>query len=217
MESSAINQVGKDISAYSPTTKQYWALWNSLHLRNGVLYRKFESEDGKTFRQLVLPRSRIPEVLKELHGSPTGYFGVASCIEFERFWGLKVTRSRPHFCTTVRWHGRGEVLSAAPSCLTDDGLKSQQELGPKVPLFLLAYRAPFTRLPDIFTIPDAFWPGYSSPLVTCCLVALRIHLHHLEEYVQNLQARFEDVHNLARERINLRTEKMKTRYDTKAT
>ncbi|GFV81608.1 retrovirus-related Pol polyprotein from transposon 412 [Trichonephila clavipes] len=27
-----------------------------------------------------------------------------------------------------------------------------------------------------------------------------------EEYVQNLQARFEDVHNLARERINLRTE-----------
>ncbi|GFX76589.1 retrovirus-related Pol polyprotein from transposon 412 [Trichonephila clavipes] len=38
-----------------------------------------------------------------------------------------------------------------------------------------------------------------------------------EEYVQNLQARFEDVHNLARERIDLRTEKMKTRYDTKAT
>ncbi|GFV35207.1 retrovirus-related Pol polyprotein from transposon 412 [Trichonephila clavipes] len=38
-----------------------------------------------------------------------------------------------------------------------------------------------------------------------------------EEYVQNLQARFEDVHNLARERINLRTEKMKTRHDTKAT
>ncbi|GFW88127.1 retrovirus-related Pol polyprotein from transposon 412 [Trichonephila clavipes] len=37
-----------------------------------------------------------------------------------------------------------------------------------------------------------------------------------EEYVQNLQARFEDVHNLARERINLRTEKMKTRYDTKS-
>ncbi|GFU77260.1 retrovirus-related Pol polyprotein from transposon 412 [Trichonephila clavipes] len=68
----------QDISAYSPTTKQYWALWNSLHLRNGVLYRKFESEDGKTFRwQLVLPRSRIPEVLKELHGSPTGgHFGV---------------------------------------------------------------------------------------------------------------------------------------------
>ncbi|GFX63475.1 retrovirus-related Pol polyprotein from transposon 17.6 [Trichonephila clavipes] len=73
MESSSNKPSWQDISAYSPTTKQYWALWNSLHLRNGVLYRKFESEDGKTFRwQLVLPRSRIPEVLKELHGSPTG-------------------------------------------------------------------------------------------------------------------------------------------------
>ncbi|GFU00556.1 retrovirus-related Pol polyprotein from transposon 17.6 [Trichonephila clavipes] len=72
MESSSNKPSWQDISAYSPTTKQYWALWNSLHLRNGVLYRKFESEDGKTFRwQLVLPRSRIPEVLKELHGSPT--------------------------------------------------------------------------------------------------------------------------------------------------
>ncbi|GFW15556.1 retrovirus-related Pol polyprotein from transposon 297 [Trichonephila clavipes] len=65
MESSSNKPSWQDISAYSPTTKQYWALWNSLHFRNGVLYRKFESEDGKTFRwQLVLPRSRIPEVLK---------------------------------------------------------------------------------------------------------------------------------------------------------
>ncbi|GFW47604.1 retrovirus-related Pol polyprotein from transposon 412 [Trichonephila clavipes] len=53
-------------------------------------------------------------------------------------------------------------------------------------------------------------------LVTCCLVALRIHLHRLRVRAES-QARFEDAHNLARERINLRTEKMKTRYDTKAT
>ncbi|GFW72434.1 retrovirus-related Pol polyprotein from transposon 412 [Trichonephila clavipes] len=92
MESSSNKPSWQDISAYSPTTKQYWALWNSLHLRNGVLYRKFESEDGKTFRwQLVLPRSRIPEVLKELHGSPTGgHFGVMKTLHRvrERFcWG----------------------------------------------------------------------------------------------------------------------------------
>ncbi|GFX81698.1 retrovirus-related Pol polyprotein from transposon 412 [Trichonephila clavipes] len=92
MESSSNKPSWQDISAYSPTTKQYWALWNSLHLRNGVLYRKFESEDGKTFRwQLVLPRSRIPEVLKELHGSPTGgHFGVMKTLHRVRerfFWG----------------------------------------------------------------------------------------------------------------------------------
>ncbi|GFX87450.1 apical endosomal glycoprotein [Trichonephila clavipes] len=89
------------------------------------------------------------------------------------------------------------------------------KMGPeKVPLFSVPQRR--SRDYRIFTHPRCFWPRSSSPFVTCCLVALRIH-HRLEEYVQNLQARFEDVHNLARERINLRTEKMKTRYDTKAT
>ncbi|KFM71818.1 Apical endosomal glycoprotein, partial [Stegodyphus mimosarum] len=38
-----------------------------------------------------------------------------------------------------------------------------------------------------------------------------------EEYIQDLQARFEVMHNFARERVNLATEKMKTRYDTRAT
>ncbi|GFU03438.1 retrovirus-related Pol polyprotein from transposon 412 [Trichonephila clavipes] len=102
MESSSNKTKLADISAYSPTTKQYWALWNSLHLRNGVLYRKFESEDGKTFRwQLVLPRSRIPEVLKELHGSPTGgHFGVMKTLHRvrERFcWG-KVRADVEQWC-----------------------------------------------------------------------------------------------------------------------
>ncbi|GFU58547.1 integrase_H2C2 domain-containing protein [Trichonephila clavipes] len=40
----------QDITPFHPTTKRYWALWNSLHLRNGVLYRKWESDDGKTFK-----------------------------------------------------------------------------------------------------------------------------------------------------------------------
>ncbi|GFV82268.1 retrovirus-related Pol polyprotein from transposon 412 [Trichonephila clavipes] len=102
MESSSNKPSWQDISAYSPTTKQYWALWNSLHLRNGVLYRKFQSEDGKTFRwQLVLPRSRIPEVLKELHGSPTGgHFGVMKTLHRvrERFcWG-KVRADVEQWC-----------------------------------------------------------------------------------------------------------------------
>ncbi|GFT37120.1 retrovirus-related Pol polyprotein from transposon 17.6 [Trichonephila clavipes] len=68
----------------------------------------------------------------------------------------------------------------------------------------------------IFTIPDAFGRDLRLP---CDLLFGRPPdtPSSPEEYVQNLQARFEDVHNLARERINLRTEKMKTRYDTKAT
>ncbi|GFU61676.1 retrovirus-related Pol polyprotein from transposon 412 [Trichonephila clavipes] len=82
-ESSDEKPSWQDIAPFHPTTKRYWALWDSLHLRNGVLYRKWESDDGKTFRwQLILPKIRVSTVLKELHGSPTGgHFGVMKTLQ----------------------------------------------------------------------------------------------------------------------------------------
>jgi hypothetical protein len=82
----------QQVSTLSPNTKYYWALWDSLHLRNGVLYRKWESDDGKTTRwQLVVPRSKIPAILEELHSSPAGgHFGVMKTLNRVRerfFWG----------------------------------------------------------------------------------------------------------------------------------
>ncbi|GFV69215.1 retrovirus-related Pol polyprotein from transposon 412 [Trichonephila clavipes] len=38
-----------------------------------------------------------------------------------------------------------------------------------------------------------------------------------EEYIEKLQARKEEIHHLARERIAMASEKMKTRYDARAT
>ncbi|GFX06645.1 retrovirus-related Pol polyprotein from transposon 412 [Trichonephila clavipes] len=49
-ESSDEKPSWQDIAPFHPTMKRYWALWDSLHLRNGVLYRKGESDDGKTFK-----------------------------------------------------------------------------------------------------------------------------------------------------------------------
>ncbi|GFW60756.1 retrovirus-related Pol polyprotein from transposon 412 [Trichonephila clavipes] len=302
MESSSNKPSWQDISAYSPTTKQYWALWNSLHLRNGVLYRKFESEDGKTFRwQLVLPRSRIPEVLKELHGSPTGgHFGVMKTLHRVRerfFWG-KVRADVEQWCKSCdacsarkgpKIRSRGKLhrynVGAPFERIAFDilGPLPRTASGNKYLLVVMDY---FTKWPEVYPIPDQEAPtvaggcsaaldieiwGTSStsfrsgkkfrlcgiegeptrlgPESSSLLLAYRSAVHETtgyspsqmlfgrdlrlpcdllfgrppdtpsspEEYVQNLQARFEDVHNLARERINLRTEKMKTRYDTKAT
>ncbi|GFT08224.1 retrovirus-related Pol polyprotein from transposon 412 [Trichonephila clavipes] len=38
-----------------------------------------------------------------------------------------------------------------------------------------------------------------------------------EEYIEKLPARMEEMHHLARERIGMASEKMKTRYDARAT
>ncbi|GFT37353.1 retrovirus-related Pol polyprotein from transposon 412 [Trichonephila clavipes] len=73
----------QDIATFHRTTKRYWALWDSLHLRNDVLYRKWESDDGKTFRwQLILSKTRVSTVLKELPDRSTGgHFGVMKTLQ----------------------------------------------------------------------------------------------------------------------------------------
>ncbi|GFW75436.1 nuclear pore complex protein Nup214 [Trichonephila clavipes] len=94
--------------------------------------------------------------------------------------------------------------------------KNQQDWDQKVPLFLLAYCSAVHETTGYSPSQMLFGRDLRLP---CDLLFGRPPdtPSSPEEYVQNLQARFEDVHNLARERINLRTEKMKTRYDTKAT
>ncbi|GBN07555.1 hypothetical protein AVEN_142001-1, partial [Araneus ventricosus] len=79
-----------EIAPESPATKRYWALWDSLHLKDGVLYRKWESDDGSSCRwQLILPKSRIQEFLRETHDSASGcHFGVMKTLRKarERFY-----------------------------------------------------------------------------------------------------------------------------------
>ncbi|GBM56793.1 hypothetical protein AVEN_38358-1 [Araneus ventricosus] len=50
----------------------------ALHLKDGVLYRKWENDDGSSCRwQLILPKSTIQEVLQETHDSASeGHFGI---------------------------------------------------------------------------------------------------------------------------------------------
>ncbi|GBN04181.1 hypothetical protein AVEN_188652-1 [Araneus ventricosus] len=68
----------QEITLESSETKRYWGLWDSLHLKDGVLYRKWESDDGSSCRwQLILPKRRIQEVLRESHDRASGgHFGV---------------------------------------------------------------------------------------------------------------------------------------------
>ena len=68
----------KEVSALSSATKAYWVNWDALAVHDGVLVRRWESEDGeKVDWKIALPRTLRPEILKELHNSPTaGHLGV---------------------------------------------------------------------------------------------------------------------------------------------
>ena len=61
------------IAHLDSTTKTYCAQWDSLALRQGVLYHRCESpERGEETWQLVLPTALRAGVLKRLHDSPVG-------------------------------------------------------------------------------------------------------------------------------------------------
>jgi hypothetical protein len=59
----------RDISNRGPTYKSYWAQWKSLVLRDGVLVCHWESANRrKQTAQVVIPQTKVDEVLTELHG-----------------------------------------------------------------------------------------------------------------------------------------------------
>ena len=69
-ESSSVQPSWQDISTLRPTAKHYWVLWDSLQTQNGELYRKLDSDDGRSLLFLT-------DILKELHSSSTSsHYGV---------------------------------------------------------------------------------------------------------------------------------------------
>jgi len=63
----------RDISEQGLVYKSYWAQWNSFVLKDGVLERHWESADEKEkTAQIVIPHSKVKEVLVEMHGGTSG-------------------------------------------------------------------------------------------------------------------------------------------------
>lgn len=63
----------EEMSPLSYKTKVLLGHWEQLEIHDGVLFRRWESENGGTIRKRqVLPRQKIRDVLEELH---SGAFG----------------------------------------------------------------------------------------------------------------------------------------------
>jgi RNase H-like domain found in reverse transcriptase/Reverse transcriptase (RNA-dependent DNA polymerase)/Integrase zinc binding domain/Integrase core domain/gag-polyprotein putative aspartyl protease len=82
-----------EVSSMSVPVKSYWAQWDTLIFENEVLKRVWESPDGKLkILQVIVPKSRISEVLKEVHnGVSGGHLGINKTVAKirERFYWLR--------------------------------------------------------------------------------------------------------------------------------
>ncbi|GBL53910.1 hypothetical protein AVEN_175751-1, partial [Araneus ventricosus] len=178
----------QEIAHESPATKRYWALWNSLYLKDGVLYRKWESNDGGFYRrQLILPNSRIQEVLRETHDNTSGrHFGVMKTLRKtrERFYWDRLRADVEKWC----WE--------CQACGARKGPKTEQRKS-------VTGRTPAETFSDRtlrFSCDILFGRQRDTPSSPT----------NSEAYLESVQAS-------AGEQVELSRERMKIRYDSRAT
>ena len=54
----------------SPVCRHYWILWDSLILKDGILFRKFLKKDNSSeYLQFIVPSSMKKEILFQMHDS----------------------------------------------------------------------------------------------------------------------------------------------------
>ena len=64
-------QAWQEVQGKSPCLKQLWVLFNDLELRDGVLYKSVDSDEGREVK-LVAPEYLRQEIFKLLHSNKTG-------------------------------------------------------------------------------------------------------------------------------------------------
>lgn len=160
----------KEVAGSSEAAKSYWAQWDSLVMESGVLKRKWETANGKSFRfQIVVPRVRVKEVLDELHsGSSGGHLGVNKTLSKvrERFYWIHMRQDVEDWCRRCtrcagskgpRTRSRGEmqqyVVGAPFERIAMDiaGPFPETNNGNRYLLVAMDY---FSKWPEVYPIPN---------------------------------------------------------------
>lgn len=185
----------EEISSLEQPLKVYWAQWDSLFLRNDLLYRRWESTDGTQIRwQLVVPRAKVPQVLAEHHDSPSGgHFAVNKTLERirERYFWARCRSDVEEWCRTchvcaARKGPRGKGSSpmqtynvGAPFervAMDILGPLPETRSGNRVALVMADY---FTKWPEIVALPDQRAETVARAFVTTivCRFGSPLQLH----------------------------------------
>ena len=123
----------RDVSPANKITKAYWAQWDRLQLRSGILYRKWESNIGDKSWQLVVPKKMRQDILKQLHDNKTaGHLGTK--------------RTRIRVAQRFYWHG--SMSDVGRWCQSCDMCASRQRphKTPRAPMKKYNVGAPLERI-----------------------------------------------------------------------
>lgn len=181
-----------EVAGTSEVAKCYFAQWDSLFVENGVLSRRWESNDGRTsIRQLVLPRKRVVEVVSAMHGS--GHFGVNKTLERARerfYWvhcgaDVKEVCRKCDICSAKRGpptRSRGPMMqhnSGSPFeriGIDITGPFTMTNGGNRVMLVVMDY---FTKWPEVIALPNQEAETVAKALVQhwICRFGVPLEIH----------------------------------------
>ena len=158
------------VSPESREVKCLWTQWDRLQQRNGVLYRRWESEAGGHITwQLVVPKVRRNDILRQLHNVRTaGHLDVKKTegrIQERFYWpnyradvrywcrvcDLCATRKRPHNTprAPMQLYQVGAPMERVAVDVT--GPLVESDIGNKYILMVCDY---FTRWTEAFALPN---------------------------------------------------------------
>ena len=110
-----------DLAGQSQECKRLAQLWEQLEIINGVLWRYYEDNEGKTtWKQLVVPQSLREEILQEIHaGVLGGHLGEEKTVQQVRkrfYWPgySQDVRDWCHTCTTCATRKTSAPRNRAP-------------------------------------------------------------------------------------------------------
>lgn len=181
-----------DLSMWDTDLKAYWAQFNTLILKDGILFRKWLSADGtERHQQLVIPRSLRKDVLQQFHSSPTGgvtktlakiksRFYWVSCSRDVRLWVGVCETFNSRKGSNTRERGNLQIYNVGAQferiALDILGPLPMTTAGNKYVLVISDY---FTKWPEAAALPDQTAETVSNALIDTVIsrfgVPLEIH------------------------------------------
>uniref|UniRef100_A0A8C9VS90 Gypsy retrotransposon integrase-like protein 1 n=1 Tax=Scleropages formosus TaxID=113540 RepID=A0A8C9VS90_SCLFO len=158
------------VAPHGPTVKSYCSQWDSLEVRGGLLYRRWEGPvPGQVLWQLLVPRSLKEDVLQRVHGpAGIGHFGVAKTLHRlrQRFhWAgcRQDVELFVHCCDACTARKGPSDRSHAPLQRLQSGAPMERVgvdvLGPfprtdRGNRYVLVAMDYFTKWPEAYAVPD---------------------------------------------------------------
>ncbi len=161
---------GPPLHTSSPATRHYVNCWDSLHVRDGVLFREFHKKDASgTYLQFLVPSCMKKELLHEMHNSVlSGHLGRKKTQEklLQRFYWYGVREDvnlwveKCDECGAIKAPNQtlkaplGDMKVGAPMDRLATDIMGPLPETPRGNKFILVVTDHFTKWVEIFPVPD---------------------------------------------------------------